>query len=64
VKLIVGDDVEEGGLTEIDGEGLLKRVVEDGIAGGVCEIGEDDGVFGSELRGSTRVPEVATTCEE
>ncbi len=41
----VGKNVEEGGLFEIDGEGLLEGAVEDRVAGGVDEVGEDDGVF-------------------
>jgi len=41
----VGKNVEEGRLFEIDGEGLALGAVEDRFAGGVDEIGEDDGVF-------------------
>ena len=41
---------EKWRLVELHGETLAERAVEDGIAGGVGEIGKDDGVFGSERR--------------
>ncbi len=48
---LFGDDAEEGRLFELDGESLLKGVVEDGVAGGVGEVGEDDGVLLGEFCG-------------
>ncbi len=50
----VGKNVEEGRLFEIDGEGLLERAVEDRVAGGVGEVGEDDGIFLGEWRSVRR----------
>ncbi len=46
----VGKNVEEGGLFEIDGQRLLQGAVEDRVAGGVDEVGEDDSVFLGERR--------------
>ena len=48
---LFGDDAEEGRLFELDGEGLFESVVEDGVAGGVGEVGEDDGVGLGEFGG-------------
>jgi hypothetical protein len=42
-------------LFEIDGQGLFQRSVEDGIAGGVGEVGEDAVVLlGQAVRGLAR----------
>lgn len=40
-----GEQIQIRRLLELDGEGLLERAIKDGIAGGVDEIGKDDGVF-------------------
>ena len=58
VDFVVGDNIQKWGLREIDGERLLQRVVENGIAGGVGEIRDDDGIALGEFRGSPRMPEV------
>ncbi len=42
---LFGNDAEERGLFELDGESLFEGVVEDGVAGGVGEVREDDGVL-------------------
>src|SRR5271170_1819644 len=44
--VLLADEVEDGRLLHLDGECLSKCGVEDGIAGLVLEVGEDDGVFG------------------
>ena len=41
---LFGDDAQEGRLFELDGESLFESVVEDGVTGGVGEVGEDEGV--------------------
>ena len=45
-------------MSQLRGEGLAEAVVEDVVAGGVGEIGEDDGVFFGE-RGSAMEIKVA-----
>jgi hypothetical protein len=50
-------------LFELDGQRLLQRVVKDGVAGGVGEVGEDDGVFFGELGGLACAPEVEAGSE-
>jgi hypothetical protein len=45
LNLLVGDDTEEGRLFELNGEALAEGAVEDWIARGVSEVGEDDSVL-------------------
>ena len=46
----IGQNIEEGRLSEFDAERLLERVIEDRVAGGVGEVGEHDRVFLGERR--------------
>ena len=46
---LVGEQVQERGLFQLRREALAKRAIEDGVAGGVDEVGEDDGIFFGEL---------------
>ena len=43
--LAVGENVEKGRLAELHGQCLLQGIIENGVAGLVVEIGEDDRVF-------------------
>ena len=43
--LLVGKDVQIRGLPEIDGQRFLESAIEDGIGGGVYEIGNQDRIF-------------------
>ena len=42
-------------MSELRGESLAQAVVEDVVAGGVGEIGEDDGVFFGERRSAVEI---------
>src|SRR5208282_583253 len=55
-----GQQIQVGGLLELDGEGLLQGSVEHGIAGGVDEVGENDGVFFGEGGGAAGAEEQAS----
>src|ERR1019366_6047866 len=63
---VVREDVEEWRLSEVDGQSLLERIIEDGLSGFVVKVGQDDGVFFCEERSigrwncRTRVPVEAT----
>jgi len=46
----IGQDIKEGGLSELDAQSLLERVVEDGVAGGVGKVGDHDCIFLGEWR--------------
>ena len=48
------NQVEKRGLLQLDREPLLQRVIENRVAGGVGEVGQDDGVFVSELGRTVR----------
>ena len=48
---MIGEEIEERGLFELGGEALAESAVEDGVAGGVGEVGEDDRVFVGEFGG-------------
>ena len=60
--LAIGKNVDEGRLSELNGESLFEGIVEDGVSGFVVEVGEDYGVFlgegrrGGGGRGGTRAP--------
>jgi len=49
----LGEQVQIGRLLELRGQRLLQRAVEDAVAGGVDEVGKQDGVFFSESGGLT-----------
>ena len=55
-----GKQVQVGRLLELDGQRLLQGSVENGIAGGVDEVGEDDGVFFGERVGAAGAKEQAS----
>ena len=42
---VLGHKAKKGRLFKLHGKSLAERAVEDGIAGGVCEVREDDRVF-------------------
>jgi len=44
IHFLIGKNVEEWRLFQVCGKGLFERAVEDGVSGGVGEIGENDGV--------------------
>ena len=50
---LIGHDVEIGRLLELDGQCLLERAVEDGVDGGVDEVGDEYGIFLSQLLGAS-----------
>ena len=54
VHLALGNQVEKGRLLKLYRESLLQRVVENRIAGGVGEIGEDNGVLVGQWLGLMR----------
>jgi hypothetical protein len=47
-KVLLADEVEDGGLLELDGEGFGEDGVEYGVAGFIVDAGENNGVFGGE----------------
>ena len=49
MNAVIRNQAEEGRLFELRGEALTQGAVEDGVARGVDEVGEDDGVFFGEL---------------
>ena len=51
MHLLLGHNAQKRRLFELYRQRLLERVVEDGITGGVDEIGEDDRVFLGERMG-------------
>jgi hypothetical protein len=61
-KLLIGNDIEERRLGELRGEALAQRAVEDGVAGGVGEIGQDDRILRSQLRPAR--PEIVEACDD
>jgi hypothetical protein len=61
---LIGDEAQEWRLFELDGETLAEGAVEDRIAGRVCEVGEDDRVFGGKRRGMVRAPVVDSREDE
>ena len=54
-----GNEIEVRRLLELHGEGLLQGAVEDGIAGGVHEVSEQQGVFFSKRMSRARPQEIA-----
>ena len=58
IHFCIGKNVEEWRLFQVSGKGLFERAVEDGVSGGVGEIGENDGVgfaeFGRAMRNEIR----------
>src|SRR5262249_55329913 len=44
LNLLVGDEVQEGRLVGLNGEAFAQCAVENYVAGGVSEVGKDDGV--------------------
>src|SRR5271157_3496640 len=48
--LLIGEDVQIRGLPQIDGQRLFERAIEDGVGGGVYEIGNQDRIsFGQRV---------------
>ena len=56
LHLFVGEEAQERGLLQGNGQRAFQRLVENGIAGGVGEVGENDGVFVGELGGAMGAP--------
>jgi hypothetical protein len=56
IHLAVGDRVEKGRLPKLYREPLPQGVVEDRVARGVGEVGEDDGVFVGKFGPVARTP--------
>ena len=52
-----GNRLQVGRLLQLDGQGLLQRSVEHGVAGGVDEVGENYGVFFGEGAGAAGAEE-------
>jgi hypothetical protein len=46
---LVGNEAEKWRLLQLRGKALAQGVIEDRVAGGVSEVGQDDGVFVGEL---------------
>ena len=62
LHLPVGENVQEGRLRELRGKALAQRAVEHRVAGGIREIGEDDGTLAAEFRPAMR-EEISTRGE-
>ena len=60
LNLGFGKQVQIGRLFQLHGEGLFEGAIENGIAGGVDEVGEDDGVFVGEGASVARGEEVSS----